>query len=53
MPPMKYKLSISISEETLFRVRDALRQKNFRSKSHLFEFAADQLLKGSAGKGAL
>ena len=41
---MKVKLSISVEEETVLKVLDRLRSKQFRNKSHFFEFAAERLL---------
>ena len=42
---MKHKLSITIDEDTLFRIQDMLRSKTFRNKSHFFEVAATKLIK--------
>ena len=42
---MKCRISITIEEDTLVRIREALRFKQFRNKSHLLEVAADELLK--------
>lgn len=41
---MRQRISITIDEDTLFKVRESLRSKTFRNKSHLFEVAADKLL---------
>ena len=41
---MKHKLSITIDEDTLFRIQDMLRGKTFRNKSHFFEVAATKLI---------
>ena len=40
---MKAKLSISIDEDTLTKVQDMLRSKQFRNKSHIFEYAIEKL----------
>lgn len=44
---MKHKISISVDEETILRVREAIRQKTFRNKSHAFEFAVNKVLEGA------
>ena len=41
---MKHRVSISVDEETIIRVREALRQKRFRNKSHAFESALNDML---------
>ncbi|MBC8495576.1 hypothetical protein H8D36_05455 [archaeon] len=41
---MRHKLSITIGEDTILQIRDALRNKNYRNKSHFFEIAAINLL---------
>jgi Arc/MetJ-type ribon-helix-helix transcriptional regulator len=42
---MKHKLSISVNEETIIKIRDAMRDGKFRNKSHAFEFAVNEVLK--------
>ena len=42
---MRHRISITIDEDTLGKVRDSLRTKTYRSKSHFFEIAANNLLK--------
>ncbi|MFT4303649.1 MAG: hypothetical protein ACMXYG_03725 [Candidatus Woesearchaeota archaeon] len=42
---MKHKISISVDKETLFKVYEAMRRKQFRNKSHAFEFAINEVLK--------
>ncbi len=42
---MKYKISIAVDAATLNTVRDLLRTKQFRNRSHLFEYALEQLSK--------
>ena len=42
---MKHKLSISVEEETIIKIRDAMREGKFRNKSHAFEFAVNEVLK--------
>jgi len=42
---MKHVVSISLSEETIFKIREKLRSdKTFRSKSHLVEDALREFL---------
>ncbi len=41
---MRHKLSITIDEDTLEKVRDLLRSKTYRNKSHFFEVAASKLI---------
>lgn len=41
---MRQKLSITIDEDTMAKVRDMLRSKTFRNKSHFFEVAASKLI---------
>ncbi|MBW2979828.1 hypothetical protein KY360_00245 [Candidatus Woesearchaeota archaeon] len=42
---MRHKLSITIDEDTIFRIQDLLRSKTYRNKSHFFEIAASELIK--------
>ena len=41
---MRYKLSITIDEDTISKVQDLLRSKTYRNKSHFFEIAASKLI---------
>jgi len=41
---MKQKVSISIDEETLFKVLESIRTRRFRNKSHAFEYAMRRTL---------
>lgn len=36
---MKYKITISVEEELLLKVREEIRNKNYHNKSHAFENA--------------
>ena len=36
---MKYKVCISVDEETLTKVREKIRSGRFRNRSHAFEYA--------------
>ena len=40
---MKHRMSISIDEQTVARIRELLRIKEFRNKSHAVEFAVNEL----------
>lgn len=44
MVAIKHKVSISVSRETLERVREAVRTGRYRNKSHAFEQAANEVL---------
>ena len=44
MVSTKYKVSVSVSEDTLLRIRAAIRNKKFRNRSHAFESAINQVL---------
>ncbi|MBT6518516.1 hypothetical protein HOK51_01635 [Candidatus Woesearchaeota archaeon] len=45
---MKHKISITLDEDTLVAVREAMRSKEFRNRSHFFEIAASKLIEGDA-----
>ena len=45
---MRHKISITFGEDTLSKVSDELRSKTYRSKSHFFEVAAENLINGGA-----
>ena len=40
---MKHRLTISVDEETILKVRESLREGHFRNKSHVFEYAVNKL----------
>ena len=40
---MKYKMSISVDEETAKKVQALMRTPRFRNKSHVFEYAVKVL----------
>ena len=44
---MKEKICISIDSETLFKVKEKVREGTFRNKSHAIEFAISKLLGGN------
>ena len=41
---MKQKISITLDEETVFKIQNNLRTGKFRNKSHVVEFAVKKLL---------
>ncbi len=41
---MKHKLSITMDEETIIKIREAIREGSFRNKSHAIEYAVKRLL---------
>ena len=43
---MKHRISITLEEDTLLRVKQALRSKNYRNQSHFFELAAEEKVRG-------
>lgn len=42
----KHKVCISVDEETLLLIREGIRSKQFRNRSHAFELAISNLIKG-------
>ncbi len=42
---MKHKLSISVEEQTIIKIRESIRNGQFRNKSHAFEFAVNEVMK--------
>lgn len=44
---MRYKLSITIDEDTIVKVQELLRNKTYQNKSHFFEIAASKLIEGA------
>jgi len=42
---MKHKVTISVDEETIVKVRDSIKNKKFRNRSHAFEFAVNEIIK--------
>ena len=46
---MKYKISISVDEETLLKIREHIKKGKFRNRSHAFEYAIQkEFLKSEA-----
>lgn len=41
---MRHKISITIDEDTLSGVREMIRYKSYRNRSHFFEIAASKLI---------
>jgi len=48
---MKAKISVSIDEETLVKMRERLREGSFRNKSHLIEYAVKFFLGSETKNG--
>jgi Arc/MetJ-type ribon-helix-helix transcriptional regulator len=44
---MKHVISVSVDEDTIFKIRDILRNSNFRNKSHVVEEAVRRMSDGS------
>lgn len=44
---MKYKTSVSFDLETIEGIRDLMRNRNFRNKSHVVEYAIKKLIEES------
>ena len=44
---MKTKLSITIDEETIDLLAEAVKEGTFRNKSHAVEFSLNKILKGA------
>jgi Arc/MetJ-type ribon-helix-helix transcriptional regulator len=42
---MKHKISISVDEETIIKVRESIRKGLFRNKSHAFEAAVNEVIR--------
>ena len=42
---MKLKLSISMDEETVSKLEEAVKDGRFRNKSHIVEYAVNKMLK--------
>jgi len=43
---MKHKISVSIGEETLIKIREGIRNGKFRNRSHAFEYSIQRILFG-------
>ena len=41
---MKQKLSISMDDETVIKINERLKERVFRNKSHLIEYAVEHFL---------
>lgn len=46
----KYKISISVDEQTLALVRDGIRQGKFRNRSHAFEQAVQTIMEAPSNE---
>ena len=40
---MKHKISVSVDEDTLLAIRELVRSRRFRNRSHAFEYAVKLL----------
>ena len=49
---MKQKVSISIEEGNLFKIKELLKNPKFRNTSHVIEFSLDKFLKEEESKDA-
>jgi len=47
---MKHKLSITMDEELILKVLGKLRDRRFRNKSHVIEYAVGRFLEAEEGK---
>ena len=43
---MKCRISITVDEDTYFKIADAMRSRKFKTKSHLVESAVKKMLRG-------
>jgi hypothetical protein len=43
---MKYKISISVDEKTIVKIREGIRKGKFRNRSHAFEYALQMITGG-------
>lgn len=41
---MKHKLSITLEKDTILKINDHLRDRRFRNKSHLIEYAVLKMM---------
>ena len=44
---MKQKLSVTIEENTIFKIKDLVTSGRYRNKSHVVEYAVNKLLEDS------
>jgi len=47
---MKHKLSITLEEDIILRIAEKLRDRRFRNKSHMIEYAVGKFLEEEDGK---
>jgi Arc/MetJ-type ribon-helix-helix transcriptional regulator len=43
---MKHRVTITVDEETILRIREGIRSGKFRNRSHALEYALQKLLEG-------
>ena len=41
---MKHRLSVTVEEDIILKIQDKIRDRSFRSKSHIVEYALFKLL---------
>jgi len=41
---MKHRLSVIVEEDVILRIQDKIRERSFRNKSHIVEYALFKLL---------
>ena len=47
---MKYKICISVDEETLLKIKKSVKKRIFRNRSHAFEASVNKVLKEKGDK---
>lgn len=47
---MKLKISISVEEDTINKIRESVRKGRFRNRSHAFEYALNHILEEVGGE---
>ncbi len=47
---MKHRISVSVDEQTIFKIQELLRNKQFRNKSHTVEYAINEMFQKKRGK---
>jgi len=45
---MKYKISISVDEGTLLKIREGIRLGKFRNRSHAFEYSINKVVESDS-----
>lgn len=47
---MKYKICISVDEETLLKIKNSVKKRKFRNRSHAFEYSINKILSDGEGQ---